>query len=263
MLRSLALVWFSATLLLAQFFGGTPPASSRPVATFTYTYYVVGYSHASRTALWSAMETDHAQAPAGPCGRPGHFATEPRAEPPVTHKDYANHEGYSRGHLTPNAVAAYSFGCEAAQATFITSNLVPQLQDHNAGVWEALEAAVGGKAGRAGFQEGLVQRAAHVWIYTGPVFDDPGAATLGPKQIWIPSALWKTVLWQDEAGRTWTCSWIIPHAHGIPRDAYMAYATSIEAVHRRTGVNVLGATTGELYRASDAAAFLAWAGRAS
>lgn len=263
MFRSLALVWLSASLLMAQFFGGTAPTCPRPVETYNYTWFVVGYSNETRTALWSAMEAEHAGLPAEGCKRPAHFATELRAEPPVTHKDYSNREGYSRGHLTPNAVVAYTFGCEAAQATFITSNLVPQLQGHNAGVWEALEAAVGGKAARTGFQAGLVQRAAHTWIYTGPVYDDPAAPTLGPKRVRIPSALWKTVVWQDGRGHTWTCSWLIPHQEGIPRQAYMAYATSIEAIHRRTGVNVLGGTASELYRTSDAAAFLAWSGQAS
>jgi DNA/RNA endonuclease G (NUC1) len=43
-------------------------------------------------------------------------------------------------------VVAYTFGCEAAKTTFITSNIVPQLQKNNAGVWEALESAVGWKA---------------------------------------------------------------------------------------------------------------------
>jgi DNA/RNA endonuclease G (NUC1) len=240
-------------MLHAQFFGGTQPTSSHKIERFDYAYFSVGYSNEARAPLWSAMEAQNAHGPILGCRRPAHFATEPRADPPITHKDFANTEGYSRGHMTPSAVMAYTYGCEAASTTFITSNVVPQLQKHNAGVWEGLEAAVGGTASRNGFKEGLVQKAAAVWIYTGPVFwEHPSLeATLGPKQIHIPSAFWKTVLWKDAQGKIRTCSWIIPHEEGIRKKDFMNFVCNIEAIHQRTGINVLGTISSALYKESD------------
>ena len=258
MLRTLLLFCLSSLAAFAQYFDGRPPASARPVATFTYTCYSVGYCNETRTPLWSVLEVRHAGTPQLGCKRSSHFASEPRAEPPITHQDYANSAGYSRGHMTPNAVVAYVFGCQAAKATFITANTVPQLQEHNAGVWEALEAAVGGRQSASGFAPGLVQNAPEVWIYTGPVFWGEASAIrkLGDKGIWVPTALWKTVIWKTAEGRTRTCSWLIPHQTGIPRNDYMNYVVSMDEVFQKTGVDLLAGQRTPLFDEIDDQTFL-------
>lgn len=258
MFRSFLLVWFSALAAFAQFFEGIQPSSLRPVATFRYTFFAVGYSNETRTPLWSVMEVKNAGEPTLGCMRVNKFAAENRADPPITHKDYANNEGYSRGHMTPNAIVAYVYGCEAATTTFITSNIVSQLQRHNAGVWEALESAIGGKATSSGFVKGLVQKAPAVWIYTGPVFwgKPTEIQKLGPKEIWIPTALWKTVIWKTSDGATKACSWLIPHRDDIPRNAFMTYAVSIKEIEEQTGVDILGDAHQQLSTEVDAQDFL-------
>lgn len=115
MVRLFAIVWFSFAAVFAQFYKGKPPTTTKPVKTFNYTYYAVGYSDETRTPLWSAMEVKNAGEPTLGCKRVSKFASEPQADPEITHKDYANDEGYSRGHMTPNAIMAYVYGCEAAK----------------------------------------------------------------------------------------------------------------------------------------------------
>jgi DNA/RNA endonuclease G (NUC1) len=248
----------SAFAVFAQFFEGKEPSSKKPVQSFSYTYYVVGYSNESRTLLWSAMEVKNAGDPILGCKRVTRFTTEQDADPQITHKDYNNQQGYSRGHMTPNAVVAYTFGCDAAKATFVTSNIVPQLQKHNAGVWESLEAAVGGRNASNGFVTGLVQKAPEVWVYTGPVFwgKKSDIQRLGEKEIWIPTAIWKTVIWKTADGTAKTCSWMIPHRDDIPKNAYMEYVVSIKDIYRKTGVNILGSTTHPLFAEVGDQAFL-------
>lgn len=258
LIRALLVAWLTALSAFAQFFEGNEPKSKKPVQTFNYTYFVVGYSNESRTPLWSAMEVKNAGEPILGCKRVNRFSTEKDADPPITHQDYSNSENYSRGHMTPNAVVAYTFGCDAAKASFVTSNIVPQLQKHNAGVWESLEAAVGGKSSSNGFMPGLVQRAPEVWVYTGPVFwgKKSDIQKLGSKEIWIPTAVWKTVIWKTTDGKTKTCSWMIPHRDDIPKNAYMEYVVSIKDIYRKSGVNVLGSTSHDLFTEIDDQDFL-------
>jgi len=257
MVRALLALWFSFVLAPAQYFQGRPPATQRPVKTFNYTYYAVGYSEESGTPLWSAMEAQHPVEPVLGCQRVGKFAPEPQAEPQIFHTDYRNSEGYSRGHMTPNAVMAYVHGCEAARTTFITSNIVPQLQGHNAGIWEALESAIGGKNSGSGFRPGLVQRVPEVWIYTGPVFwgGADSVRKLGPKAIWVPTAIWKTVIWRSVSGSLKTCSWMIPHQEGLLKGNYMEYVVSIRDIAEKAGINVLGGVDDKLYSEIDAQEF--------
>ena len=256
MLRFALALWLSTLSAFAQYYAGHAPATDRSASVFSYAWFSVGYSDETRTPLWSALEIRHAGEPVLGCTRVGRFATEHRADPPIDHKDYANREGYSRGHLTPNAVVAYVHGCEAAATTFITSNIVPQLQKHNAGVWEALESAIGGRATPSGFVPGLVQKAPEVWIYAGPVFWAAEPRKLGPKGIWIPDALWKTVIWKTADGATRTCSWLIPHRDDIPRGAFMSYVVSIRDIEEKVGVHLLGPGDRSLATEVDDQAFL-------
>lgn len=258
MLRRILAVCLFALGLQAQFFDHHPPSCARPLKTFDYTFFVVGYSDETRTPAWTAFEIEEPGEPILSCSRAGQFAPEPRADPVIVHQDYRS-SGYSRGHLVPNAAMAYWRGCEANRATFITSNIVPQLQAHNAGVWEELETAIAGKKGgsTAGFTPGLIRPGRHVWVFSGPVFWGDAIQKISAKDIWVPTALWKTVIWTDAATHTTrTCSWIIPHRADVPREAYMDYAVSFQAVFEKTGINVLPSRTHALFTRCDAQEFV-------
>jgi DNA/RNA endonuclease G (NUC1) len=262
-LRCFLAVFTCLTALQAQFFNSVEPKTRSATKVFRYETYVVGWSDKTHTPLWSAIEVKDAGEPTTGCTRLTHFASDPAESPAITHTDYAaaDEEGvkYSRGHMTPNSIMAYTFGCEAAATTFKTSNIVPQLQNHNAGIWEALESAIGGKSkGKSGFTKGLAQNVSQVFVYTGPVFW--GRSTeikkISSKEIWVPTALWKTVIWKDGEGQVKTCSWMIPHENGLKKSAYMEYVVTIRDIHRKTGVNILPSIQDSLYTQSDPDEFL-------
>lgn len=269
MVRTFFALLLSTCALFAQFYQGHVPTTRKPVDTYTYksedeatTFFVVGYSNKTRTPTWTAFEIDDPRKPNLSCDRAGKFASEGRADPVVVHTDYAaipDATAYSRGHMVPNSVMAYWRGCEGNKASFITSNIVPQLQGNNAGVWEALESAIAGKKKPGGsFNTGLIGRSKHVWVFAGPVYWGRTAdiEKMGPKEIWVPTSLWKTVIWVDDKGEERTCSWIIPHRADIPRNAYMEYTVSIQEVYRKTGVNVLPSKIHRLYTQMDAEEFI-------
>lgn len=250
------------TALQAQFLNGVEPKSRAGTKVFKYEVYAVGWSDKTHTPLWSAMELKDAGEPTTGCVRINHFSSDPGESPVIVHGDYAapDEDGvkYSRGHMTPNSVVAYTFGCEAATSTFMTFNIVPQLQNHNAGIWEGLESAIGGKSGKSGFRKGLVQNVGQVYIYTGPVFWGRSSEIkkISSKQIWVPTALWKTVIWKDAEGQLKTCSWLIPHEAGLKKSAYMEYVVTMKDIYRKTGVNVLASAQDGLYTQSDPGEFL-------
>lgn len=266
MIRIMIAILLGAGFLCAQYFQGHVPSTKKAVDVYEYksedlatTFFVVGYSNRTRTPTWTAFEIENPGPPQLACERAGRFGPEDRADPEITHDDYSS-SGYSRGHMVPNAVMAYWRGCEANKATFITSNIVPQLQSHNGGVWEALESAISGKKAREGkFAQGLIGRSQHVWVFAGPVYW--GRTTeidkISPsKKIWVPTAFWKTVIWTNSEGDFKTCSWLIPHQANIPKKSYMEYTVSIQDVFRKTGVNVLQSKEDPLYTQVDADAFL-------
>jgi DNA/RNA endonuclease G (NUC1) len=176
------------------------------------------------------------------------FFTEHRTEARVASKDY-NQSGYSRGHMTPFAAIAYSFGDTAptgedgvnpARETFSMANIAPQLQKHNAGIWSNLEDAVAGVRTAGGFTPGLTQRAAKIWVYTGPVLASKGpAATISEKEIQVPTAFWKAAIWITPAGETRACAWIIPHDPDLDPATFMAYATTLAEVRKQARVTIL------------------------
>jgi endonuclease G len=61
----------------------------------------------------------------------------PKAGPRVTPSDYTG-SGFDRGHVCPNADRYASR--EAADATFLMTNMTPQTGDLNRGPWQKLEA---------------------------------------------------------------------------------------------------------------------------
>lgn len=269
MVKAFVALLLSTCALFAQFYHGHTPSTRKPVDTYTYksedgvtTFFVVGYSNKTHTPTWTAFEIENPGKPVLSCERPSDFTPEPRANPVVVHTDYAASAGattYSRGHMVPNSAMAYWRGCEGNKATFITSNIVPQLQANNAGVWEALESAVAGKKRSGGaFDMGLIGRSKHVWVFAGPVYwgRTVDIEKISPKEIWVPTALWKTVIWIDDKGEERTCSWIIPHRADIARNAYMEYIVSIQDVYKKTGVNVLPTKTHPLYTRVDAQKFI-------
>lgn len=266
MIRVLIAFLLSACFLPAQYFQGHVPSTRKTVDVFEYksedastTFFAVGYSNKSRTPAWTAFEIEEPGPPNLDCERAGRFGPEDRADPVITHGDYQS-SGYSRGHMVPNAAMAYWRGCEGNKATFITSNIVPQLQAHNGGVWEALESAIAGKKGNGRkFAQGLIGRSKHVWVFAGPVFwgRSTDLEKVSPsKQIWFPTAFWKTVIWVNGEGEFNTCSWLIPHRANIPKKSYMEFTVSIQDIYRKTGVNVLSTKTDPLFTRTDADEFI-------
>lgn len=143
-------------------------------------------------------------------------------------------DGYSRGHLIPNA--SRNARREAQEQTFYVTNSVPQIQDRfNGGVWMHLESAV-------------QQYAEHepLYVTTGVVFEPVGescevgytTAKDDTKRVPVPNYFYKVVLSveRNTSGEIVDADAIgFWFEHRQYSDKYYNYAMSVDEVERLTG----------------------------
>jgi len=134
----------------------------RNLKILPYKNFVIGYSLKSMTPLWAQYRTKNLDLTCKKTYRhKGNFYCDPRIAKihRCTHQDFKDlhcnfkSQNYNktkclaRGHLAPNSL----FGCNEkdAKATFVTTNIAPQIQNgFNGGIWRSLEQKVKKCAGK-------------------------------------------------------------------------------------------------------------------
>lgn len=146
----------------------------------------------------------------------------------VTPSDYTG-SGYDRGHVCPNADRYTSR--EAADATFLMTNMTPQTGDLNRGPWQKLEA----------YLRTLVTRGSDVYIYAG-VYGDKGKLK---KKVTIPTNNWKVAVVVPAGSdvsavnaNTRVIAVDMPNVKGILRADWQTYRTSVRQIEQNTGYNL-------------------------
>lgn len=108
--------------------------------------------------------------------------------------------------------------------SFSLANMVPQAPENNRGIWaKNIEKPVRQYAMRA---------AGDVFVFTGPVFKDKPAKTIGPGKVWVPTHLFKLV-YDQQTGKSWAY-WI-----ENKDDARMGEPISYQELVGRTGIEFL------------------------
>ena len=147
----------------------------------------------------------------------------------VTPSDYTG-SGYDRGHVCPNADRYGSR--EAADATFLMTNMTPQTGDLNRGPWQKLEA----------YLRSLVNRGSDVYIYAG-VYGDKGKLK---RKVTIPTNDWKVAVVVpagtpvsaiNESARVIAVD--MPNVVGIKNADWQMYRTTVKNIEQSTGYNLL------------------------
>ena len=165
--------------------------------------------------------------------------------------DWINGGAFSRGHMSPSADRAASNGENAP--TFYLSNMLPQNQTLNGGVWGALENDLRALA------VGTVQ----IYIVSGPIYtrnrtgvgiDGLGflASTTQPSRIAIPDSIWKIAIVVPDTNDVTTIgspaavqviAAIFPNSatgtSSSTTNAWIPFSTTIAAIERSTGYNFL------------------------
>jgi endonuclease G len=169
----------------------------------------------------------------------GQFMPDPDLPPQfykVKHQDYSN-TGYDRGHMVRSEERTASRADN--DATFYTTNLLPQYHDLNAGPWLRLEE----------FCQYLAQRKnKELYIICGGVFPKQ-YQTIGKRNnVAVPEQCFKIIVVlergqgiKDVNENTTILAALMPNIQGIERSQWRQYQTTVDEIEQRTGYDFLTA----------------------
>lgn len=185
-----------------------------------HTWFVLSYDEDHEQAEWVAYEITRERLNENWAARPNTFRPDPdvRTES-ATPRDY-NGSGYDRGHLAPAADMA--FDETAIDETFLMSNMSPQVQAFNAGVWRELEECA----------RDWGRKFKRIYVATGPVLTRTPLGSIGFSKVTVPAAFYK-VLYAPEQHKA--IGFILPNE--LSAKPVMDFACSIDEVEKITNLD--------------------------
>jgi endonuclease G len=224
----------SPHLALGNPSGATADPADRDNFLMRKPYFALAYNNSRGTANWVSWRLRPSDL--GPAPR-GQFFPDPDLPSSfwrITPRDY-NDSGFDRGHLCPRGDRSSS--PEAAQATFVMTNIVPQAPHLNQKAWADFEDYCRDLAAR---------RQQTLYIVAGPqgrggTGEKGPAETIAGGKVTVPARCWKVVLALDgpeDAARVGPGARLI--AVVMPNDqsvghGWARYRTSVRAVEDLTG----------------------------
>lgn len=207
-------------------------------------YFVLSYNPGLRVANWVSWRLTRDDL--GEHDRSNKFHADPLlpvGTQPVREGDYAG-APFHRGHMCPSSHRTASR--EANVATFVMTNMQPQVGTVNSGAWRMVEdherrlAADGGKT---------------LHIVAGGIFDaEP--RRIGPG-VAVPSASYRITVVLDHAGDkvgndTLAYAVVMPNGDEVKGHKWTEYVTSVDEVERRTGYDYLSKLPDDVERSLEA-----------
>lgn len=159
--------------------------------------------------------------------------------------------GMSRGHLA--AADDFLRSREAEDATFLLSNMVPQLQGLNGGRWRVLESEV----------QNLARNHGSLWVITGPLFLDaalhpiPAARFIGNGRVAVPTHFFKVILCEHSGSAHEMFAFLVPHQTGLPGPTFR-YRITVDQLEALLGADLFAALPDDEERSLEAALPAAW-----
>lgn len=184
--------------------------------------YAIHYRYDTKTAEYVVQHVT-LQSISGPAKRKDDFRPDPSI-PPEHRSVLSDYAGFpfDRGHLSPGA--DNTINDDIMSESFFLSNMVPQVPNHNRGIWKQLETAV----------RNWVQEGKDIYVVSGTVYA-PGYQTIGANRVGIPTHMWKVVV---DRKNSKSIAFLFPNAP-LPVADLPKYATSIGSIEQYTGINFM------------------------
>ena len=181
------------------------------------------YSEADEQPRWVAYMICRSRID-GPYSRKSTPGCQFRADNAVrtqsaTPADYKG-SGYSRGHLVP--AADMKWDSLAQVETFLLSNISPQRDNFNSGVWNRMEMQV----------RRWAETYDTIFVVTGPLLSDGGSERIGDNRVTVPTAFYKAIyipVLRQAVG------FLIPHEKS--KAPLSAFALTIDELEAKTAID--------------------------
>jgi len=191
------------------------------------TQYALSYHRDRGTPVWTSWHLDSSWLGSTP--RQNDFradTTLPAGWYQVQGTDYSG-SGYDRGHMTPSADRTKTVSDNSA--TFLMTNMIPQLPANNQGPWADLET----------YCRTLVGQGNELYIISG---GSGSQGTIAAGRVTVPSQTWKVIIvlpaGTNDVSRvtssTRTIAVIMPNSGSINAD-WRSYRVSVDSVETLTG----------------------------
>ncbi len=211
------ILFFITTSLFAQDFG-TPLVTNKD-AYIEKSFYELQYNEKFEQADWVAYELTKAEV-MGQTKRRDSFKEDPEVTTgSASLADYKG-SGYSRGHMAP--AADMKMSSLSMSESFYMSNMSPQIQSFNGGIWAQLESMV----------RTWAYEYDNIFVVTGPVLTEDWYPTIGENEVAVPEFYYKVIL---DFNNPKAIGFILPHEKGTR--SIESYAMSIDDVEEFTGVD--------------------------
>jgi len=184
--------------------------------------YAIHYRYDTKTAEYVVQHVT-LQSISGPAKRKDDFRADP-AIPPEHRSLLSDYAGFpfDRGHLSPGA--DNNINDDIMSESFFLSNMVPQVPNHNRGIWKQLETAV----------RNWVQEGKDIYVVSGTIYA-AGYQTIGAGRVGIPTHMWKVIVDRKSSK---SIAFLFPNAP-LPVADLPKYATSVDAIEKATGINFM------------------------
>ncbi|MEM9000166.1 MAG: DNA/RNA non-specific endonuclease [Bacteroidota bacterium] len=163
-------------------------------AIVEHKYFTLSYREPFEQAEWVAYELKKEHLTLDDRKRP-YFVVDPKVASKSA--DWRNYKrsGFDRGHLCPAGDRRFSIA--AYNETFYTSNITPQRNDFNAGIWNRLERKV----------RQWCKTHGDLYVITGGVLQE-GLIQIGEEGVDVPNYFYK-VIYRKHDGKA--LAFLIPH----------------------------------------------------
>lgn len=189
--------------------------------------YTLSYNELYEQAEWVAYELNRTHLTYDDRKRP-YFINDPKVlTGSANYKNYKK-SGYDRGHLCP--AGDRRFSKEAYDETFYTSNITPQKNDFNAGVWNRLEMKT----------RYWTKKYGQLYIITGGILSRD-LKSIGYEDVAVPKLFYKIIL--DKANSK-AIAFLFPHQES--KKSLQTFVVSIDKIEQLTHIDFFSSLPDEL-----------------
>lgn len=188
--------------------------------------YTIGWSQADLVSLWVAYPLNKTYTQVK-VERTDEWAYDPVLGKSLSSAPFSGYAGdYARGHQLPSADRLCNFA--ANSQTFYGTNIAPQLNEHNEGIWSDLENHI----------RTIANASDTTYVVTGCLVEGATETSTDSegKKITIPVAFYKALLRYEKGGTPeWTCAGFYTEHKNYTDLSLKNISMSIDELESKTG----------------------------